>query len=226
MTIGNVSNYNYIPAAGRVNSPLMKNTKPAGPAVASTAAAAYRPQTQGTNALFFSPDGDRAEISGRARGMQNIPVLVPSFFPYTSVPISDSTEDPAGPEMTGNRALEALDPQGACETCKNRKYVDQSDDASVSFQTPTSISPSMAGAAVAAHEQEHVRNEQARAQRDGREIVNQSVTLTYATCPECGKHYVSGGTTRTTSVSKSDSEESEEAPEIGASSGGESPDDE
>jgi len=103
--------------------------------------------------------------------------------------------------------LEALKPEGACLTCQNRKYVDKSDDASVSFQTPTNINPGMAASAVASHEQEHVRNEQAKAQREDRQIISQSVSLTYSTCPECGKHYVSGGTTRTTSVGKSDSED-------------------
>jgi hypothetical protein len=65
----------------------------------------------------------------------------------------------------------------------------------------------MAAAAVAAHEQEHVRNEQAKAYREDREIVSQTVTLTYDDCPECGRHYVSGGTTRTTSISRTDSED-------------------
>ena len=40
--------------------------------------------------------------------------------------------------------------------------------------------------------------EQAKAQREGREVVSQSVSLHTAICPECGKVYVSGGTTRTT----------------------------
>ena len=113
--------------------------------------------------------------------------------------------------------LEAMKSQGVCHTCENRKYVDRSDDASVSFQTPTNISPNMAAAAVAAHENEHVRNEQSKAHRDGREIVNQTVTLTYDCCPECGKHYVSGGMTKTTSVSKSESD-SEQAEPIEAGS--------
>jgi hypothetical protein len=55
----------------------------------------------------------------------------------------------------------------------------------------------MSGIAVAAHEQEHVRNEQRAAHREDREIIHQSVTLIYDCCPECGKNYVSGGTTRT-----------------------------
>jgi len=106
--------------------------------------------------------------------------------------------------------LEELKAAGVCHTCENRRYVDQSNDSSVSYQTPTKISPNNAAAAVAAHEQEHVRNEQANAHRDNRQIISQSVTLTYDTCPECGKQYVSGGTTRTTSKGKSESEDNYE----------------
>jgi len=115
--------------------------------------------------------------------------------------------DPEEAVITEDGALKALEAQRVCHTCENRRYVDQSDDASVSFQTPTKISPGMAAAAVASHEQEHVRNEQAKAHRDDREIVSQTVTLTYDTCPECGKQYVSGGTTKTTSISKPESED-------------------
>jgi len=87
-----------------------------------------------------------------------------------------------------------------CETCKNRKYVDQSDDPSVSFQAPAHISPGQSAAVVMSHEREHVANEQARAEQEGRRVVSQSVSLQMSTCPECGRMYVSGGTTRTTTV--------------------------
>jgi len=136
----------------------------------------------------------------------NMPVGLPLLNPTANTP----AYEPLGsllPDTVNDDMLKALEPQGACMTCENRRYVDQSDDSSVSFQTPTKISPNAAGAAVASHEQEHVRNEQARAARDDREIVSQTVTLTYATCPECGKQYVSGGTTRTTSIGKSDSDD-------------------
>jgi len=116
--------------------------------------------------------------------------------------------DPEESKTVESDLLKALETQRVCHTCENRRYVDQSNDSSVSFQTPTKISPGMAAAAVASHEQEHVRNEQARADREDREIVSQTVTMTYDTCPECGKQYVSGGTTKTTSISKSDSEDS------------------
>ncbi len=84
-----------------------------------------------------------------------------------------------------------------CKTCENRKYQDGSDDSGVSFQTPTKIDPKAAAAQVRGHEQEHVVRNQAKAKRDGDEIVSQSVTLHTGICEECGKVYISGGTTRT-----------------------------
>lgn len=89
-----------------------------------------------------------------------------------------------------------------CQTCKNRKYQDSSNDPGVSFKSPTHISPANAGAAVSAHEQEHVRHEQVRANQENREVVYQSVKIYTAVCPECGKVYVSGGETTTVTASK------------------------
>ena len=94
---------------------------------------------------------------------------------------------------------DALAPR-ECETCKNRKYVDQSDDPSVSFQAPAHISPGQSAAVVMSHEREHVTNEQARAEQEGRRVVSQTVSLQMSVCPECGRMYVSGGTTRTVTV--------------------------
>lgn len=91
-----------------------------------------------------------------------------------------------------------------CRTCKNRRYQDGSDDSGVSFQTPTRVDPKAAGAAVRSHEQEHVSRNKSKAEREGKEIVSQSVTIHTGICPECGKVYVSGGTTRTTIKNTSD----------------------
>ena len=60
----------------------------------------------------------------------------------------------------------------------------------------------MAASAVRGHEMEHVVREQAKAQREDRKVVSQSVTYRTAICPECGKSYVSGGTTRTVTAAK------------------------
>ena len=97
-----------------------------------------------------------------------------------------------------------------CQTCKNRKYQDGSSDPSVSYQSPTHISPGQAGAAVAAHEGEHVAHEQAKAEQEDRKIVSQTVSLNTSICPECGRVYISGGVTRTITASKPEAPESTE----------------
>jgi len=84
-----------------------------------------------------------------------------------------------------------------CQTCKNRKYVDGSNDPGVSFKTPTKISPQASFSAVSSHEQEHVSRENAKALRSGREVVSQSVRIYTSVCPECGRVYSSGGKTIT-----------------------------
>lgn len=146
------------------------------PAAQQQAGTPFVGYMQDPAAVYKNADGDRAEISKDAKSMI--------------------------PEVSDSGRLDSLKPEGECKTCAERKYMDGSDDPSVSYQSPTKISPNMAGAAVAAHEQEHVRNEQAKAQREGKQVVNQSVTMHYDTCPECGRTYVSGGTTRTTTVGK------------------------
>lgn len=84
-----------------------------------------------------------------------------------------------------------------CPTCKNRKYVDGSDDAGVSFKTPTSISAGQSKMAVLSHEREHVTRNAAEARAEDREVTHSSISLQYANCPDCGRQYVAGGVTRT-----------------------------
>ena len=84
-----------------------------------------------------------------------------------------------------------------CETCKNRKYQDGSDE-NVSFKTASHISPNAAGAEVRAHEGEHVSNAYEKAAQNNGKVVNASVSIHTSICPECGRTYVSGGTTNTT----------------------------
>ncbi len=107
------------------------------------------------------------------------------------------------PAQGAESAQEALK-EGECQTCEERKYQDGSDDMGVSFQTPTNIKPEQAASAVRGHEMEHVYREQAKAGREGRKVVSQSVTMHTEICPECGEAYVSGGTTRT--VTKADTD--------------------
>lgn len=83
-----------------------------------------------------------------------------------------------------------------CETCKNRKYQDGSDEM-VSFKSATHISPEAAGAAVRSHEQEHVSNAYKDAAMNNGKVLRASVSIHTSVCPECGRSYVSGGTTST-----------------------------
>lgn len=91
-----------------------------------------------------------------------------------------------------------------CQTCKNRKYKDGSDDPGVSFKTAAHLDPEAAPYAIRSHEGEHVAHNKAEAQRENRRIVSQTVTYHTDICPECGRVYMSGGTTRT--VSKAEGE--------------------
>lgn len=84
-----------------------------------------------------------------------------------------------------------------CETCKTRKYQDGSDESNVSFKSAAHISPQAAGAAVRAHENEHVTNAYNKASKNDGKVLSASVSIHTAICPECGRSYVSGGTTNT-----------------------------
>ena len=89
-----------------------------------------------------------------------------------------------------------------CETCKQRKYQDGSDEM-VSFKTAQHMSPSEAATRVRAHEQEHVSNAYDKAAQKGGKVLQASVAIHTAICPECGTTYVSGGLT-TTKIKYSD----------------------
>jgi len=86
-----------------------------------------------------------------------------------------------------------------CQTWKNRTYKDRSSDPSVSFQTPTHLSPEQAALAVVQHENEHVVHNRQKAERNG-EMAFSTVTVSHSVWPECGRIYVSGGETKTTTV--------------------------
>ena len=83
-----------------------------------------------------------------------------------------------------------------CETCKNRKYQDGSDEM-VSFKSAAHISPEAAASRVRSHEQEHVSNAYKKASQNNGKVLSTNVSLKTAICPECGRSYVAGGETRT-----------------------------
>lgn len=83
-----------------------------------------------------------------------------------------------------------------CQTCKNRRYQDGSDEM-VSFKSPGTINPKETYAKIMGHEQEHVANARAEGRKENKELVSANVTLQTSICPECGRSYISGGTTKT-----------------------------
>lgn len=83
-----------------------------------------------------------------------------------------------------------------CETCNSRKYQDGSDE-NVSFKSATHISPNAAASKVRSHEQEHVSNAYKKAAQNNGKVLSCNVAIHTAVCPECGRTYVSGGTTST-----------------------------
>ena len=84
-----------------------------------------------------------------------------------------------------------------CQTCKNRKYQDGSNESNVSFKSAQHIDPASAYSEVSAHEGEHVSNAYNKAREGNGEVVQASDAIHTAICPECGRTYVSGGTTTT-----------------------------
>ncbi|MCI9380487.1 MAG: hypothetical protein HFG88_05505 [Dorea sp.] len=160
---------------------------------------------------FLRKGMDPAELSVRMRMQYMDPSQGKKAAADKAAP-GIAGENGAGQVMPGAAEQSAAGVQGVsgekeCQTCKERKYQDGSDDPGVSYQTPTHISPEQAASAVRGHEMEHVVREQASAEREGRRVVSQSVTMHTAICPECGRVYVSGGTTRTTTASDSQPEQ-------------------
>lgn len=83
-----------------------------------------------------------------------------------------------------------------CQTCKERKYQDGSNE-NVSYKAASHISPNAAGSAVRAHEGAHVSNAYTKAAQNNGKVISASVSIHTSVCPECGRTYVSGGTTNT-----------------------------
>lgn len=122
----------------------------------------------------------RLSLSGQSQGRENIEL--------------PGIGDKEKTDRKGRTGIK--DPGEECQTCKNRKYKDGSDEM-VSFKSPAHISPENAASAVRAHEQEHVSNAYSKAATGNGKVLSASVSIKTAICPECGRSYISGGTTRT-----------------------------
>lgn len=171
------------------------------------AGGAVRGASPGTPVEPVSPIG-AVNVNGTNGIANTIPFLRKGMDPAElAVRMRIQYADPSKEEGAGVDAAQKAAEDAECQTCKERKYQDGSDDAGVSFKTPTHISPDQAASAVKGHEMEHVVRERAAAKREDRRVVSQSVTMHTSICPECGRVYVSGGTTRTTTASKPDTSE-------------------
>lgn len=114
----------------------------------------------------------------------------------TNLPRAAMSPQQKKEEVETKKRMGIEDASTECQTCKNRKYKDGSDEM-VSFKSPTHLSPESAGAAVRSHEQEHVSNAYAKEATGNAKVVSATVSIHTAICPECGRSYVSGGTTST-----------------------------
>lgn len=188
-------------------------------------AAAGSIQPAGQTSVIMTP-GRRTNLDVPVEPVQPVPVIGSNAAGSVrySIPFLREGMDPAelavrmrirysdgvlpDEEGAGAGQVQEAFEEGECKTCEQRKYQDGSDDPGVSFKTAAHISPEQAAAAVRGHEMEHVVREQSKAEREDREVISQSVSIHTAICPECGKAYVSGGTTRTVTAESQDIAES------------------
>lgn len=145
----------------------------------------------GYNLNMYYQGGYGAYASGYAGGQGAVGTL-PGNQPENSAKVAEMT----GRGEDSGKVAGKSTPQ-ECQTCKERKYQDGSDE-NVSFKAAAHIAPGAAGAVVRAHEGEHVSNAYTKAAKAGGQVVSASVSIHTGVCPECGRTYVAGGTTRTT----------------------------
>lgn len=143
----------------------------------------------GTSVSGYSQAAAGAVEAGQAAGS------VQAGQPAGSVQEGQKAQ-PTDKEHTVKRGYKSSPAE--CQTCKERKYQDGSNESDVSFKAPGHISPQASASVVMAHEQQHVSNAYQRASEKNGKVVSSSVSLRTAICPECGTSYVSGGTTSTT----------------------------
>lgn len=132
--------------------------------------------------------------------MSIIGAIGSGYSPYRSAAVGTSavagTKPILNPNASTAKAPGRVSSPAECETCKNRKYQDGSDEM-VSFKSAQHISPQSAPARVRGHEAEHVSNAYKDAAMNNGKVLQASVSLNTAVCPECGRTYVCGGETTT-----------------------------
>ncbi len=139
---------------------------------------------------------------GAIGGYQPISYISPYATAATSDAKSTNNAQNTGSvqaaRQVDDKKIEKTDPGYKCQTCANRKYQDGSNEADVSFKAASHVAPEAAASAVRSHEQMHVTNAYQKAEQKDGKVINASVSIHTSICPECGKTYVSGGTTKTT----------------------------
>ena len=132
--------------------------------------------------------------------MSIIGAIGSGYSPYRSAAVGTSavagTKPILNPNASTAKAPGRVSSPAECETCKNRKYQDGSDEM-VSFKSAQHISPQSAPARVRGHEAEHVSNAYKDAAMNNGKVLQASFSLKTAVCPECGRTYVCGGETTT-----------------------------
>ena len=114
----------------------------------------------------------------------------------TGTAAAEGSKPILNPNESTQRAPGKMSSPAECETCKNRKYQDGSDEM-VSFKSAQHIAPQAAAARVRGHEAEHVSNAYKDAAMNNGKVLQASVSIKTAVCPECGRTYVAGGETCT-----------------------------
>ena len=117
-------------------------------------------------------------------------------YPLSGSAAASESKPILNPNESTQKAPGKLSSPAECETCKNRKYQDGSDEM-VSFKSAQHISPQAAASRVRGHEAEHVSNAYKDAAMNNGKVLQASVSIKTAVCPECGRTYVSGGETAT-----------------------------
>ena len=138
------------------------------PVKAYSAGAALLPQGAGAEDALV-PQGAAAADALLPQGMRGAEAVGASFPQGVRGVGAAGTLAPQGAQGVeeAKSAREVME-ESECQTCKERKYQDGSDDPGVSFKTAQHIAPEMAASEVRGHEMEHVVREQASAAREGR----------------------------------------------------------
>ena len=122
-----------------------------------------------------------------------------TYIPYANptAPVSQTGRPEELHPQDKTTKVDKSSPNYECQTCANRKYQDGSNEADVSFKSASHVSPEAAASAVRSHEQMHVANAYQKAAKDNGKVISATVSIHTSICPECGRSYVSGGTTQT-----------------------------